>query len=167
MHALAPYLWCTLPTNIDATAACPPSWPLSPATCASPPCPSLPWALQVLEMRECGLQAVPSSVAGLTQLRSLLLGYNAMTEVWVLPSNQSIITSMLLVNVTMQRRAGTGAGALRVLPTPLPPAAACVGHVLLGMPLSPPSHCRAPARFACSGPASRRGLTWRASVSWP
>lgn len=37
--------------------------------------------LATLEMRECGLRAVPASLAGLTNLRCLLLGYNAMTAV--------------------------------------------------------------------------------------
>lgn len=32
-------------------------------------------------MRECGLTGVPASLAGLTRLHSLLMGYNSMTEV--------------------------------------------------------------------------------------
>ena len=36
---------------------------------------------QVLEMRECGLRAVPSSITALPALHSLLMGYNFMSEV--------------------------------------------------------------------------------------
>lgn len=63
----------------DAPAALRP--PLLRATgargCRPPTCPA-----QVLEMRECGLRSVPSSLSQLTNLRSLLLGYNSMTQVW-------------------------------------------------------------------------------------
>jgi hypothetical protein len=40
--------------------------------------------LHTLEMRECGLTSVPRAVTALTNLRCLLLGYNAMTEVRLL-----------------------------------------------------------------------------------
>lgn len=46
--------------------------------------------LHTLEMRECGLASVPRAVTALTNLRSLLLGYNAMTEVRLLGGGEGV-----------------------------------------------------------------------------
>jgi hypothetical protein len=42
-------------------------------------------SLEVLEMRDCGLKAVPEAVTGLRSLRTLLLGYNDLTAPTVIP----------------------------------------------------------------------------------